>query len=47
MANAVGSGSAAYYRSSLVNVFPALAAVGLPLAWGVYRTLIGASTFFH
>ena len=31
----------------IVKVWLAWAAVGIPLAWGVYRTLIAAAKFFH
>jgi MFS family permease len=31
----------------IVKVWLAWAAVGIPLAWGVYRTLLAAAKFFH
>jgi hypothetical protein len=34
-------------RSSPVTVFLAWAAVGIPLAWGVYVTLVNAAKFFQ
>jgi MFS family permease len=47
LATDVGASDRAYHRSSPVIVALAWAAVGIPLAWGVYRTLISASKFFH
>ena len=43
----VGSGSGGSARTSPVVVVLAWLAVGLPLAWGVYRTLISVGKFFH
>ncbi|MGH8796520.1 MAG: OFA family MFS transporter [Caldimonas sp.] len=43
----VGSGSGSSARTSPVVVVLAWLAVGLPLAWGVYRTLISVGKFFH
>jgi MFS family permease len=44
---AVGSSGAGFHQSSTVAIALAWLAVGLPLAWGVYRTLLSASKFFH
>ena len=46
MASEVGSGSGATDAVSPVVVALAWAAVGIPLAWGVYRTLLSAAKFF-
>lgn len=46
-AAAVGSGQAGYHASSMTMVYLAWAAVGIPLAWGVYRTLLSVGKFFH
>jgi MFS family permease len=46
-AEAVGPGTMTFHKSSPVLVALAWAAVGIPLAWGVYRTLISAAKFFH
>jgi MFS family permease len=43
----VGAGNLGFHRSSPVVVVLAWTAVGIPLAWGVYRTLLSASQFFH
>ena len=40
-------GTHTYHRSSTVLVTLAWLAVGLPLAWGVYKTLISVGKFFH
>jgi MFS family permease len=42
-----GPGTQTYHRSPAAMVVLAWAAVGIPLAWGVYRTLISAGKFFH
>ena len=42
----VGPGSAGYRKSSPAIVVLAWAAVGIPLAWGVYRTLLSVGKFF-
>jgi len=34
-------------RTPLVGVVLAWIAVGLPLAWGVYRTLLSSTKFLH
>lgn len=43
----VGSGAGAAAATSNVTVLLAWAAVGIPLAWGVYKTLINVGKFFH
>ena len=40
-------GTHTYHRSSTVLVTLAWLAVGLPLAWGVYRTVLSVAKFFH
>ena len=47
MASEVNRSDAAFHRSSPAVVALAWAVVGIPLAWGVYRTLISAAKFFH
>jgi MFS family permease len=42
----VGSGSGAPERTPPFLVAAAWAAVGLPLAWGIYRTLVSVASFF-
>ncbi|MEL1265850.1 OFA family MFS transporter [Pseudoxanthomonas putridarboris] len=39
--------TAAFHRSSPVLLALAWTAVGIPLAWGVYRTVLSAANFFH
>jgi MFS family permease len=48
VANEVGSGAAASREAPtpIVKVWLAWAVVGIPLAWGVYRTLLSAAKFF-
>jgi hypothetical protein len=46
-ATAVGSSQASYHATSMATVYLAWAAVGIPLAWGVYRTLLSVGKFFH
>lgn len=46
-ATEVGSGSGQAAATSSATVLLAWAAVGIPLAWGVYKTLINVSKFFH
>jgi MFS family permease len=46
-ANAVGDVTADTGRTSTATVALAWAAVGIPLAWGVYMTLINAAKFFN
>ena len=46
-ASAVGSSQAGYHANSMATVYLAWAAVGIPLAWGVYRTLLSVGKFFH
>ena len=46
-AGEVGKSHEAFYASSSLTVALAWAAVGIPLAWGVYRTLLSAAKFFH
>jgi hypothetical protein len=43
----VGTGSGAGGATSSLTVVLAWAAVGLPLAWGVYKTLINVGKFFN
>ncbi|MDR7269580.1 MFS family permease [Pelomonas saccharophila] len=43
----VGSGSGASGKTSSAVVVLAWAAVGIPLAWGVYKTLINVGKFFN
>jgi len=47
VANEVGQGSGKAARTPGFMVALAWLAVGIPLAWGVYRTLLSASKFFH
>lgn len=42
-----GAGSSVYQQSSTAIVFLAWAAVGIPLAWGVYRTGLSVAKFFN
>jgi MFS family permease len=46
-ASEVGAGSGAAERTSTVWVVLAWTAVGIPLAWGVYRTMLSVSKFFN
>ena len=46
-ASEVGSGSGAGGTTPTVVVALAWAAVGIPLAWGVYRTLLSTAKFFN
>ena len=46
-ASAVGASHAGYHANSMATVYLAWAAVGIPLAWGVYRTLLSVGKFFH
>jgi hypothetical protein len=43
----VGSSQGAFHQTRPLTVALAWAAVGLPLAWGVYRTLLSAAKFFN
>ena len=43
----VGSGPGAGAATPTALVLLAWAAVGIPLAWGVYKTLLSAAKFFH
>ena len=45
-ANEVGSSGAAFHQDGNALVWLAWAAVGIPLAWGVYRTVLSVSKFF-
>ncbi|WCM87408.1 OFA family MFS transporter [Acidovorax sp. NCPPB 3576] len=47
LATEVGSGTGAGSTTSLALVAFAWAAVGLPLAWGIYKTLVSAAKFFQ
>jgi hypothetical protein len=42
----VGAGSASSKPTPPLLVVAAWAAVGIPLAWGIYRTLISVASFF-
>jgi hypothetical protein len=42
----VGQGTMTFHGSSPVLVALAWAAVGVPLAWGVYRTVLSVMKFF-
>ncbi|WP_341685706.1 OFA family MFS transporter [Limnohabitans sp.] len=46
-ASAVGASQSGYHASSMAMVYLAWAAVGIPLVWGVYRTLLSVGKFFH
>jgi MFS family permease len=46
-ASEVGQSHEAFHATSPVTVALAWAAVGLPLAWGVYRTFLSAAKFFN
>jgi MFS family permease len=46
-ANDVGRGTGSFHRSSRAVVALAWLAVGIPLAWGIYRTSLTVSQFFH
>lgn len=46
-ASEVGAGSGAAAATSSATVVLAWAAVGIPLAWGVYKTLINVGKFFN
>jgi hypothetical protein len=46
VASEVGGGSGAGGAVSPAVVWLAWAAVGIPLAWGVYQTLVSAAKFF-
>ena len=43
----VGLGTMSFHSTSNVLVYAAWAAVGIPLAWGVYRTALSVSKFFN
>jgi len=43
----VGPGTATFKGSAPAMVWLAWAAVGIPLAWGIYKTLLSAGKFFH
>jgi hypothetical protein len=46
-ANEVGVGTTTFRETSSAIVVLAWLAVGIPLAWGVYKTLINVSKFFN
>jgi MFS family permease len=46
-ANDVGRGTGSFHRSSRGGVALAWMAVGIPLAWGIYRTSLTVAKFFH
>jgi MFS family permease len=37
----------AYHKNKSISLFLAWAAVGIPLAWGIYRTILSVSKFFQ
>jgi hypothetical protein len=43
----VGKSHQSFHATSSLTVALAWAAVGIPLAWGVYRTLLSAAKFFN
>ena len=43
----VGSSSQVCHATGSLTVALAWTAVGIPLAWGVYRTLLSAAKFFY
>jgi hypothetical protein len=47
VAQEVGPGTMTFHRTPVVLVTVAWAAVGIPLAWGVYRTALSVSKFFN
>ena len=47
VASDVGPGSRTFHRSSGALVAMAWLAVGVPLAWGIYRTSLSVGKFFH
>jgi len=47
VATEAGPGTMTFHRSSTLAVVLAWAAVGLPLAWGVYRTALSVAKFFQ
>ena len=47
VAEDVGPGTQTFHRSSGLTVALAWLAVGIPLAWGVYRTMLSVAQFFH
>lgn len=46
-ASEVGASDEAYHANKMMGVYLAWAAVGIPLAWGVYRTFLSVTKFFH
>jgi hypothetical protein len=47
VANEVGTGPGSGGHTPTAVVWLAWAAVGIPLAWGIYRTLLSAAKFFN
>jgi len=47
VATEVGQGTMTYHGSSPLLVVLAWAAVGIPLAWGIYRTALSVAKFFN
>jgi MFS family permease len=47
VATEVGQGTMSYHGSSPMLVVLAWAAVGIPLAWGIYRTALSVAKFFN
>jgi len=46
-ATEVGSSDAAFHKNKAALVWFAWAAVGLPLSWGIYRTILSVAKFFN
>jgi hypothetical protein len=46
-ATEVGTSDAAFHKNKVTLVWFAWAAVGIPLAWGVYRTGLSVGKFFN
>ena len=46
-ASEVGASDEAYHANKMIGVYLAWAAVGIPLSWGVYRTFLSVTKFFH
>jgi hypothetical protein len=46
-ASDVGASDAAFHQNKAALVWAAWAAVGIPLAWGIYRTALSVAKFFN
>jgi MFS family permease len=46
-ASEVGASDEAFHANKMIGVYLAWAAVGIPLAWGVYRTFLSVMKFIH